>query len=282
MEGLTFAGRDGKDTLYKFRAFSDQVADSKTRVREIVLDHKVYFSRRSQLNDPFDIAPAFVLDKTGGEVETRKRLIADAKRAFERQGLSTPDINEKLALIAVRPLDWFETSARERVLSRLEDNYFVFSLAGNRTHPMMWSHYSDSHRGLCIHFSASEPSVFSAAMKINYDPVRPQVVIPLPVEKELLQKITLTKGNFWEYEDEYRLVRFPKQDVNFDDFGLKFETPQKALYKTPWITGITVGNRMTDSDVKEVIQMAKDHSPQLPVWKAQPTLTYELTFQQIA
>jgi hypothetical protein len=119
-------------------------------------------------------------------------------------------------------------------------------------------------------------------MKIAYDPVRPEVVIPLPVEKELLRKITLTKGDFWRYEEEYRLVRFPEKDVNYDDFGLKFDTPQKAVYRTSCIAGITVGTRMPPTEVDQVVQIAAEHSPALPVWVSKPTLTYELTFDQIA
>jgi hypothetical protein len=50
MEGITFAGRDGKDTLYKFRAFNDD--EMKARVREIVLGHTIYFSRRCGCSGP--------------------------------------------------------------------------------------------------------------------------------------------------------------------------------------------------------------------------------------
>lgn len=281
MEGITFAGKDNKEVLYKFRPF--RTKDYKDRVREIILDHRIYFSRRSKLNDPFDLAPTFRLDRTGGEIETRRRLIADAEARLRRNEgeFTNAYIMERLATIAARDLDKFEAEGSELALQRIENDYFVFSLAGNRTHPMLWGHYADGHRGLCIHFEAREPSIFSAAMRVTYHPQRPIVTIPLPTEKDLMQRVTLWKGDFWSYEDEYRLVRFPNKDVTMDEFGLTFDG-QKATYKTPWITGITVGAYMSKPDVEQLLRMASDHKPALPLFQAIPTLTYDLGFNRIA
>lgn len=278
MATITFAGRDGKDTLYKFRPYyNDELRD---RVRQIVLDHQIYFSRRSQLNDPFDLAPSFVINRDGGDVATKHRLLKDAEDSFKRRGFSREKTFEGLAALSVRSLDDFEAESRARTLQRLENDYWVFSLAGNRTHPMMWGHYAEGHKGLCIHFSAQEPSLFGAAMKVEYHPARPIVSIPLPDETDLMQRVALWKGDFWMYEEEYRLVRFPDRDAVLADFGLNL-TQQKGVYKPAWITGITVGAYMPDAHVQEVLNMAMKHSPPLPVWRAKPTLTYDLTFDQI-
>lgn len=280
MEGISFAAKDAVDTLYKFRAFYND--DLKKRVREIVLDNKIYFSRRSQLNDPFDLQPVFELDRTGGELQARKRLLIDAEASYQRQGLPRHEIVEKLATLAVCELERFEAGARERAWHRFENEYLVFSTAGNRTHPMLWSHYADGHKGLCIHFSAGTPSVFRFAMKVQYHAARARMFIPVPDELELVLKATLWKGEFWNYEHEYRLVRFPKPEIDYTNYGLTY-AGQRALFHPEWVTGITVGAYMPDSHVAEVLEMADQHKPNpLPVWKAKPTLTYELTFDRIA
>jgi hypothetical protein len=279
MDGITFAGRDQKDTLYKFRSFNKDQA--KRRVREIVVDHTIYFSRRSQLNDPFDLAPAFTLDRSGGNEATKQRLLRDAEASYKRRRYSPEEIHTGLAILSARSLDDFEAESRSRALQRLEEHYWVFSLAGNRTHPMMWGHYADGHKGLCIHFSSQEPSLFSAAMKVEYHSTRPVVNIPLPEESDLMRRVCLWKGEFWKYEDEYRLMRFPDRDAVLAHFGLNL-MQQKGFFKAHWMTGLTVGAYMPNDDVEQVLEIAKGHTPPLPVWRAKPSITYDLTFDQIA
>jgi hypothetical protein len=69
------AARKGRTTLYKFRAYRSE--DDRKWVREILVDHKIYFSRASQINDPFDLSPRV-------EIPTREELIAGAEGHFGR------------------------------------------------------------------------------------------------------------------------------------------------------------------------------------------------------
>ena len=50
-----FAVLDGIETLYKFRPYTTD--QDRRRVREILVDHKLYFARASQLNDAWDLQP---------------------------------------------------------------------------------------------------------------------------------------------------------------------------------------------------------------------------------
>lgn len=70
-------------------------------------------------------------------------------------------------------------------------------------------------------------------------------------------------------------MRFPGRDAVLSHFGLNL-TGQKASFKREWMTGITVGAYMSDIQVQEVLAMANQHHPPLPVWKARAALTYEL------
>lgn len=75
-QAFRFAARSGKTTLYKFRPY--QTTQQREWVREIIQDHKVYFSRASQLNDPFDMSPRW-------EVITREGLLAAAEAYWSRR-----------------------------------------------------------------------------------------------------------------------------------------------------------------------------------------------------
>jgi hypothetical protein len=106
-------------------------------------------------------------------------------------------------------LDQFAREAQERSCLRLEREYWVFSLAGNRTHAMLWSHYAEGHSGPCLHFHADETSVFGVAQQVRYEDERPFLEIPLPSEEEVADRSLLWKQKFWVYEEEFRLVRYP-------------------------------------------------------------------------
>src|SRR5580658_3045414 len=73
--------------------------------------------------------------------------------------------------------------------------------------PLMWSHYADRHRGMCLGFDVDD-SLFA---RINYSPRR------LPLDKwkhlncagppkELKQLLLSTKCARWEYENERRVI----------------------------------------------------------------------------
>lgn len=269
---LKFAGRQGKTTLYKFKPCSDHI--EKARVREILIEHKVYFSRPSQLNDPFDLSPVFAVSRD------REALIQDAERhRAKRRPPYTPKESGRFRQW-LRTADHAEIAKtlRDGARGRLED-YWVFSLAGNREHPMLWSHYARGHTGLSIHFLADSSSPFSGALNVTYSPERPVIPIPITLsEHDTAERVSLRKGDFWRYEEEYRLIRYP--NVDYSNTDLEFEG-QHARFPARLITGITVGSRMAAEDMDAICAIAAQHVPVLPVWQAQEQDTYDFQFVQL-
>jgi hypothetical protein len=78
-----FAADEGVHTLYKFRAFRTE--NERRWVREILLDHKLYFSRSDQLNDSHDLRPLIEFRPAATERELRAMLRADAEISWGRQ-----------------------------------------------------------------------------------------------------------------------------------------------------------------------------------------------------
>jgi len=267
-----FAARSGKTTLYKFRPY--QTEEQREWVRQTIVDHKVYFSRASQLNDLFDMSPRL-------EIFTRENLLA----AAEDYWLRHPEAGEKervqqLEHLRKSDLKEYASTAQDRIRKRIENNYSVFSLAGNRDHPMLWSHYALGHTGLCIHFRADERSIFGASLEVIYDDHRPLVPIDIRSisEHEIFQRVTLRKGKFWAYEEEYRWTRYP--DTDYSDLPIRFDG-QYAYFPSSLLSGITVGARMPASDVGAVLKLAAAHNPRLPVWRAKETQSFVLEFELI-
>lgn len=84
---------------------------------------------------------------------------------------------------------------------------------------LMWSHYSEMHRGIVIEFSTKDP-VFKDLMDlkdlkaVNYRKNRKDYISVRSddpkFEKELMH-VAYTKASYWEYEKELRLV-LPKRE----------------------------------------------------------------------
>lgn len=265
------AARRGKSTLYKFRPY--QTEDDRKRVREIIVERKIYFSRASQINDPFDLSPRI-------EIPTREELIAGAERYFRNNPEKSVRRERTIRHLTFCDLPEYIRSVTEKIRGRIENHYSIFSLAGNRDHPMLWSHYAAGHSGLCIHFHSNEQSIFGGALRVKYGERRPMLPIELfsGPERDIFERVLLTKGVFWEYEEEYRWIRFP--DTDWSDLPISFKG-QHAHFHPGALSGISVGARMPDSDIAEMLELAAHHDPQLPVWRAVERDSFEFNFEQI-
>jgi len=73
---------------------------------------------------------------------------------------------------------------------------------------LMWSHYADGGRGICLEFSTSE-SLFEKAKKVNYVDDIPRLSLDrLLCENnyEDVMELFRTKSTAWQYEQEWRVM----------------------------------------------------------------------------
>jgi len=71
---------------------------------------------------------------------------------------------------------------------------------------LMWSHYADSHQGICIGFRASPTDYyFRRALPVNYADEYPNITLFDDNDKRM-EATLLTKSNHWKYEKEWRIV----------------------------------------------------------------------------
>ena len=98
-----------------------------------------------------------------------------------------------------------------------------FSKAWNN--PVLWSHYGDKHKGICLGFDLPDKSV----VPVNYEPKRLQIDMKKDFDEgkfgqEKMLRILATKFKDWQYEDEARVFyRLEESDsltgLFYKDFG---------------------------------------------------------------
>jgi hypothetical protein len=105
---------------------------------------------------------------------------------------------------------------------------------------LMWSHYADGHKGICLEFKLDEGRTLSDAgiYKVVYDDIYPEIDFENIWHKDRLAKILWTKSKEWASENELRQIRISGNElVDYPFklssilFGLKTSDNEKKLIK---------------------------------------------------
>jgi len=179
------------------------------RTISILRDKQIYFPAAHKLNDPLE----FDFD------------------------LTTSRVNG----VPIDPVSLEDAKAQMK-------NYGVLALSELNNNILMWSHYADKHRGICIEFERTDTNELG-----NWDyclPVLYQQELPSfePLELEDSKAVTQalsTKGEYWEYEREWRILTYKSNkhfplpgDIKSVIFGLNM--PQKKREEIVSLLGHTV------------------------------------------
>jgi hypothetical protein len=73
---------------------------------------------------------------------------------------------------------------------------------------LMWSHYGDNHKGICLEFGVDNP-VFGSAQEVSYLSSYPKWA-PHSLMNPAEPHVLLTKSDDWKYEHEYRVIGLGK------------------------------------------------------------------------
>lgn len=227
--------------LYKYRSMDGEFG--RTAVKDAIVGNRLFWQNPLNFNDPFDCKPTWVMDETPAQ---RARRIADLAR------IEFPQMTRKLR----RGFRQY-VEHKSRGISKQALNYYhhkhvnqwavtCFSMVCDSL--LMWAHYADSHKGVCLIFDEIlTPSPF-VAFKVYYSGKR-----PLRYENEQgdameeFKKAVLTKGADWSYEQECRFMDY-RSAAGYRSF------PPEAL------RGVILGANISDADasfVRSLVSLRK-------------------------
>ncbi len=99
----------------------------------------VWFAPKSSLNDPFDCFPEVIRDIDDRQAD-------ELFRAFSVRLERPATLEEKCGLL-------------ESSLLQFMDQCGVFCVSKSSLNELMWSHYADNHKGLCLGFEVKEENI---------------------------------------------------------------------------------------------------------------------------
>jgi hypothetical protein len=121
------------------------------------------------------------------------------------------DLNDPFELV---PFDLSDSVFREAMLrtrDELNVNRGMVCFASHWSNPVLWAHYSDKHRGMCLGFDVPD----DVAKSVQYKAARLPQRAP---DLDMVQDMLFTKFAGWEYENEIRIYAEREEE----DGGLYF------------------------------------------------------------
>lgn len=186
--------------LFKYQSITAQtVANLRDRV--------LWCSAPIDFNDPFDCAAAvpsrvsasewiaYHLSKGDPDAVAAAPMLADGADAVERMTAGFHDSTQ----------DALQRQIRENLTTR-----GVVCLSATNTDILMWSHYANGHRGMCLEFRSSVDPI-RRADQVQYQDSAPELnplkLVRGEIGPEALADIMmLRKFSSWRYEQEWRVL----------------------------------------------------------------------------
>jgi len=217
---------------------------------------ELYFSFIKDFNDPFDCR--IIIDCIGSDEKSWRELA-------EKKHIPEPIRQE--ALEGLRSIG-FEANKIKQIYDKSDfKTEVIYCLSEIKDNILMWSHYTNSHRGICIGFETSiqfnslvikhndldlnrhpDPFYhnFLPISKIEYQNQYPPSYNIFKGEAGGLFAFLATKGEDWKYEKEHRII-LPYGDIKKNI--IKFD---KSILKE-----VIVGSKAEESFMKQVFDIIK-------------------------
>ncbi len=251
---------------------------------QLLRNQEIYFSFGHEYNDPFDSKVR--IDPSGSVEEVLATLeetpIPEDTKLFLRRKFKNNEINPELHLHSVYEV------AKTTIMSSC--------FSSEPANVLMWSHYADSHKGICIglanisdekipaiKFDLGNAPSNSLTLKDGVFPVfevkydRDEITIWKPYHDDITTFIDAhtNKAKYWEYEKEHRIVLAYKE---YKTKVLRFDRR--------FLRELYLGARISVPGKTKVLEIVKDEylNKNIPVRVFQTKISakrFELDIEEI-
>jgi hypothetical protein len=223
-------------TLYRYRTFTPAVLEE-------LCEDRLYFANPGTFNDPLDCHPVLEADSSVGDLRrlvdhlVRQRVTANIRAALQAARVkgrgaddhadrrATAEAEHTLREIAYFATDsdhhetqeegerWLLTIEAERELMKHYERG-VCCFSASAANPLLWSHYGNQHRGICIGYGTNRkpPPRLRQVSYRDERAVPTSLLVQAFVQGDTSARdaldaaVLLRKGPGWRYEREWRLV----------------------------------------------------------------------------
>ncbi len=221
--------------LHRYLAVNDKLKTS-------LLQNYLWFSDPMDFNDPYDCNLEVCCDGTFEEV---LNYLYDVNLA-SNSTMTHEQLLNRAAFLAANPdeMDRLSKAQDRDTISKLG----VCCLSERRDSLLMWSHYADKYKGICLTFDVTlDSSLFGKQLcAVEYPAKYPKHRFPADVGFfSMYRLLVATKSSEWSYEYEIRLIR----DNHRPPYRGKVPFNKSAL------VSVTFGHKCSALNKQEIIEL---------------------------
>lgn len=255
--------------IYKYCKFDSYLLNT-------LITNKIWHSHYSELNDPFEAKLHVVNDleieeleqlyeiifnkyKENGEKRDFTFIIDECKKnATEYGEYNDNDIGQESYISEI-------SHSICNILIQNMPKKGIAAFSKRCDVSLMWSHYADKHKGICIEFDTSKFIPEVKPIKVNYNKLQNNIYKTSELVdffsnnpndlSEIFYKLTENKQEFWNYEEEYRLI----SDIK--------ENKGDSIYVGEAVSSIIFGLQCPPEIISTIITMMKIREPKISFYK---------------
>lgn len=179
------------------------------------------------------------------------------------------DLNDPFELFAAS----FEQREVRRILrelkARYDDDSGLLCFSADWTDPLLWAHYGDRHKGVCLGFNVTRAKI----QRVKYRARRIETpgadpLHPFTIDDELKNTLLHTKYSHWRYEREWRML-----------VKLQEATQAKSKYFRPFDTHlqlaeVILGGSCTERELGTFRKLTANYHLHAVTFQARPAFKF--------
>lgn len=190
--------------LYKYYSINDYLY-------EVIKSSSCWFSRSSDFNDPFDCNLDISIGNSVGEIMDNMERNSMFRLLKEELLQRSDDVKYAGKRLLAKPF-FIKRIINEVHKYYINQNIGVYCLSEDPMNILMWSHYADSHKGICLEFDIKRGGFFyNNLLPVQYRKRYPKFELSDYQDEENMmftmhQQAICTKSVLWKYEKERRVI----------------------------------------------------------------------------
>ena len=254
------------ELIYKFRDWNHSYN------RDTLLKQELYFSSPKDFNDPFDcrITKRYELLETKEKKDQFVNTLLIEN--FEKFNSNIEGLMHKMDVRLTDP-EKIQQEYEALTFAAHDQWYGVLCFSSYWNNILMWSHYANYHKGICIGFYEKKlregVGVCSGGM-VTYNTEIPVID---PLETDAVKEMFLTtqsKAAVWKYESEYRITKLFWDETEPHLINRIINYPINAIAE------VILGLAILPEHKTEVVKFCAENN--IPIYQAQKVKNrFELT-----
>jgi hypothetical protein len=238
-------------------------------LNKLLVNNTFWFGAAAKFNDAFD--SRFIFDDIKKGISDGTKIISAYRIKYQRvyDPLGDNPGFEELSQTDISQTDQqFRGEIEEHHFQTLISPYFgVCSFSEKYEEQLMWSHYTDSYKGVCLVFDREFDDKYLGISKVLYRNTLPKIF--WDSQDKVIESIFFTKHKRWSYENELRKV------VRANNLQVPLEDSERSVEFTPKsLIGVIFGHNCSFIDrqtIKNLIEQLPKYT-NIQFWDAVPNI----------